>query len=97
MYGFHNQPHVDVPDWSRLLSNYYWRIRNESRDKSKRRRYYRYIAKEKLRLVKSGIDQELVNAVCRYFASFNVITGRKLQKLLMAQSPQLTFDFVYSD
>lgn len=91
--GFNNQVDVVLPDWSRLLSNYYWRVRNESRDKAKLRKYYRYIAKEKLRLAESGIDQQLINAVCRYLASFNVITGDKLRKLMLAQSPQLTFNF----
>jgi len=91
--GFNPQANIDLPDWSRLLSNYYWRIRFESRDKAKLRKYYRYVAKEKLRLAESGIDQQLINAVCRYLASFNVITGNKLQKLLMVQSPQLAFDF----
>lgn len=91
--GFNNQPNVQIPHWARLLSNHYWRIRNESRDKAKLRKYYRYLAKEKLRLAESGIDQQLINAVCRYLASFNVISGDKLQKLLMAQSPQLSFDF----
>jgi len=41
--GFNNQANVDLPDWARLLTNYYWRIRNESRDKAKLRRYYRYV------------------------------------------------------
>lgn len=91
--GFNPQPNIDLPDWASLLKNYYWRIRNEYRDKAKLRKYYRYVAKEKLRLVESGIDQQLVNAVCRYLAGFNVITGYKLQNLMMAQSPQLSFDF----
>lgn len=91
--GFYNQPNVEVPEWAVLLTNYYWRVRNEGRDKVKRRRYYRYIAKEKLRLAELGVDQGLINAVCRYLASFNIISGDKLEILLIAQSPQLTFDF----
>lgn len=92
--GFNPPVSVRLPDWSRDLSNYYYRIRVEKRDKAKLRRYYRYVAKEKLRLVESGIDADLVNATCRYLAGFNVISGRKLQKLMVTQSPQLSFDFM---
>lgn len=91
--GFNNQANVDLPDWARILTNHYWRIRNESRDKAKLRRYYRYVAKEKLRLAELGIDQKLINAVCRYLASFNVISANKVRQLLITQSPQLAFDF----
>lgn len=93
--GFNPQVNVDLPDWANLLKNYYWRIRVEGRDKVKKRRYYRYVTKEKLRLAESGIDQQLINAVCRYLSSFNVISANKLRQLLIAQSPQLSFDFTY--
>lgn len=97
MYGYHRQPLIHVPDWARLLSNHYWRIRNEGRDKAKRRKYYRYIAKEKLRLAEMGINQELIKTTCRYLSSFHVITGDKLLHLQTVQSPQLSFDFTYLD
>jgi len=93
--GFNPQANVDLPDWANLLKNYYWRIRVEGRDKVKKRRYYRYVTKEKLRLAETGIDQQLINAVCRYLSSFNVISANKLRQLLIAQSPQLSFDFTY--
>ena len=93
--GFNPQANVDLPDWANLLKNYYWRIRVEGRDKVKKRRYYRYVTKEKLRLAESGIDQQLINAVCRYLSSFNVISANKVRQLLIAQSPQLSFDFTY--
>jgi hypothetical protein len=93
MYGFKHQPNVETPEWAILLSNYYWCIRNEGRNKVKRRRYYRYIAKEKLRLAESGIDQQLINAVCKYLVSFNVVSGNKLHQLMIAESVQLSFDF----
>lgn len=93
--GFNPQADVDLPYWSNLLKNYYWRIRVEGRDKVKKRRYYRYVTKEKLRLAESGIDQQLINAVCRYLSSFNVISANKVRQLLIAQSPQLSFDFTY--
>lgn len=91
--GFNPQANVDLPDWANLLKNYYWRIRVEGRDKVKKRRYYRYVTKEKLRLAESGIDQQLINAVCRYLSSFNVISANKVRQFLIAQSPQLSFDF----
>lgn len=93
--GFNPQANVDLPDWANLLKNYYWRIRVEGRDKVKKRRYYRYVTKEKLRLAETGIDQQLINAVCRYLSSFNVISANKVRQLLIAQSPQLSFDFTY--
>lgn len=93
--GFNPQANVDLPDWANLLKNYYWRIRVEGRDKVRKRRYYRYVTKEKLRLAETGIDQQLINAVCRYLSSFNVISANKVRQLLIAQSPQLSFDFTY--
>lgn len=45
------------------LKEYYWHIRVEGRDKAKRRRYYRYVAKEKLRLAEQGIDQKLISGM----------------------------------
>lgn len=47
------------------LNNYYWFIRC-TRDKALRRKYYRWIAKEKKRLVKeSGVDAEYLRLYCR--------------------------------
>lgn len=93
MHGFHNRGGESLPEWSGLLVNYYWRIRVEGRDKVKRRRYYRYVAKEKLRLAEIGVDQILIKAVCRYLVNFNVISGRKVKELMVIEPKQLTFDF----
>lgn len=57
MYGVHSRGGADLPEWSGLLVNYSYRIRVEGRDKVKRRRYYRYVAKKKLRLAEIGVDQ----------------------------------------
>lgn len=93
MHGFHNRGGEDLPEWAGLLTNYYYRIRVEGRNKVLRRKYYRYVAKEKLRLAEIGIDQRLIIAVCRYLVNFNVVSGNKVKQLMMTEPRQLTFDF----
>lgn len=46
------------------LNNLYWRVRN-TRNKSIKRRYYRYIAVEKKRLLEEGVDFEELRLLCR--------------------------------
>lgn len=46
------------------LRNFYWHIRY-TRDKVTKRRYYRYVLKEKKRLIKSGVDAEYLRLLCR--------------------------------
>lgn len=46
------------------LNNLYWFIRY-TRNKSVKRKYYRYVAKEKKRLVESGVDKEELRLLCR--------------------------------
>lgn len=47
------------------LNNFYWFIRY-TRNKSVKRRYYRYIAVEKKRLIEeSGVDVEELRLYCR--------------------------------
>ena len=75
-----------------MLLNDYWRIRVEGQDKVNHFRYYRYFAKEKLRLAESGVDQVLIIAVCRYLVNFNVVGGRKVNELMMIESKQFAFD-----
>lgn len=48
--------------------NLYWRIRN-TRNKSTKRRYYRYVAVEKKRLIETGFDAEELRLLCRTLAS----------------------------
>jgi hypothetical protein len=91
--GFHNRGGEDLPEWSGLLTNYYWRIRVEGRNKALRRKYYRYVAKEKLRLAESGIDQTLILAVCRYLVNFKTTNGIKVKQLMNTEPKQLVFDF----
>jgi len=94
LLGFNRQAEVPLPEWSQRLRNYYWFIRVEERDKAKRRRYYRLIEKEKLRLVEEYLlDQEILEAVCRYLAGFNRRSGDKVAHLLLEINPQLKLDF----
>jgi hypothetical protein len=94
IYGFKPQPDVKLPDWASNLTNYYWFIRVEGRDKSKRRRYYRYIRKEKLRLVEQlHIEEETLDALCKYLVSFNKVSSEKLNFRLNNQTIQLQFNF----
>jgi hypothetical protein len=83
-------PVVNIPDWARTLVSHYWRIRVESRDKAKRRRYYRYVEKEKLRLAELGIDQELIRATCRHLSSYSIVSGLRLQQLLDSPTGQMS-------
>ncbi len=46
------------------LNNLYWFIRY-NRNKSIKRRYYRYVAVEKKRLIESGVDAEELRLYCR--------------------------------
>lgn len=46
------------------LKNLYWHIRYP-RNKVTKRRYYRYVLREKKRLIKSGVDAEYLRLFCR--------------------------------
>ncbi len=46
------------------LNNLYWFIRY-TRNKSEKRKYYRYVMKEKKRLIESGVDMEYLRLYCR--------------------------------
>lgn len=50
------------------LNNYYWQIRY-TRIKAVRRKYYRYIAKEKKRLIETGVDAEELRLLCRHLSN----------------------------
>ncbi len=61
------------------LNNLYWQIRY-TRNKSVKRRYYRYVAVEKKRLVESGVHVEEVRLLCRHLSNLkNVYSERRLQ------------------
>lgn len=93
LYGLRPQGEVVLPSWAGRLTNYYWYIRVEGRDKAKRRRYYRYVFKEQLRLAEAGIDQELIRAVCRYLACFNKSSSVRVLQLMKAPPKQMHLAF----
>lgn len=55
-----------MSDFSKL-QNIYWRIRFQRR-KNLKRKYYRYAADEKKRLIASGVDPEELRLFCRTLA-----------------------------
>jgi len=92
--GFHHRGEFDPPEWANNLKNYYWHIRVEGRDKAKRRKYYRKIRMEKLRLVEAGLSENLVNAACRYLVSLNTTSGKRLAEILDSPVIQLSLPFI---
>ena len=64
------------------LNNLYWFIRY-TRNKSVKRRYYRYVAAEKKRLINSGVDFEYLRLYCRALSNrHNEHAERRLQSYL---------------
>jgi hypothetical protein len=66
----------------------------EGKDKAKRRRYYRLISKEKLRLAEKNIDQALINAVCRYLINLGDNKAQKVHQLM--GNPQIQLELLFS-
>ncbi len=91
--GFNNRSCGDVPAWANLLNNYYWRIRVEGRNKSLRRKYYRKVRAERLRLLESGVPLSHINVVCKYLVSLKQVNAERMAIELQAESKQLAFDF----
>lgn len=62
------------------LSNLYWFIRF-TRNKSVKRKYYRYVAAEKKRLIESGADAEELRLLCRALSNrLNSHAERRLER-----------------
>lgn len=51
------------------LNNLYWFFIRYTRNKSVKRRYYRYVAAEKKRLIESGVDSEELRLYCRHLSN----------------------------
>lgn len=97
LYGFHNQGVNRRPSWVTYeLHLWYFMLRVEKPKGAKRRKLYRWIAKEKLRLAEMGIDQELIEATCRYLSGYSVVAGKRMIELMDAPIVQLRLDF-YDD
>ena len=59
-----------MPPWSQKLRNLYWFLRYKRVwDSAARRKYYRWIEKEKRRLEEVGVDQEEIRLLCRHLAN----------------------------
>lgn len=95
MLGFQHRSIISLPTWSYKLSNLYYIIRVEGRDTSKRRKAYRDIQKEKLRLVEAGIDVLDVVAVCKYLVSLKQINADRLKRSITRDKKQLTLDLFH--
>lgn len=93
VYGFRHQGLVDLPPWAGTLKGYYWIIRVEGRNIAKRRKFYRKVEKEKLKLAEEGIDQRLIINVCRYLRTLSKGDEERLVKLYDNPTLQLSFDF----
>lgn len=91
--GFKHRADADLPSWASDLNNMYWFVRVEGRNKTKRRRYYRYIRKERLRLVEAGIAKQHVDAVCKYLVSLKEVNARRLDKCMAEPPRQLELPF----
>lgn len=61
---------IPLPPCSNRLSNLYWLMRYYGcRDQARRRKLYRQIAAERIRLQEAGVDKELVRLLCRHLAN----------------------------
>jgi hypothetical protein len=90
--AFDSSKYVELPEWAENLRHLYWVIRVEGRIEAKRRRYYRKVEKEKLRLAELGINQNKIAAVCRYLCSFK--SANTLREVLAIEEKQLSFSFL---
>lgn len=93
IYGFKHHAVLDLPEWGRVLSVHYWVVRNSRFNGSKRRKAYRAIKKEKLRLVELGYSIFLVNALCKYLVTLSEVNAKRFEALRDYQDRQYTFDF----
>ncbi len=91
--GFKHRADADVPLWGKDLMNLYWYVRVQGRDEAKRRRYYRYIKKERLRLVEDGICPHQIDALCKYLVSLKEVNARRLDLVLQSPPLQLNLPF----
>lgn len=91
--GFHHRAIAPVPDWAINLKHYYFLIRVCCRNKTTRRKTYRKIRIERLRLTELGYETAQINAVCKYLVSLKQINADRLVIALQARQIQTSFDF----
>lgn len=92
-YGFKHRALAQLPHWANVLHFPYWRIRVEGRNQALRRRCYRVIEKEKLKLVEQGIPIEHVNAVCKYLVNHRESNANNLRHVLEIPILQMKLPF----
>ena len=68
-------------------------IRVEGRNKAKKRKHYRMVRAEKLRLVEAGVCVLEVNAVCKYLVSLKQVNADRLEVAFSTETKQMSFDF----
>lgn len=94
MQGYNDWQAYPLPAWvSNSLFLWYWQLRVEKPKGARRRKLYRYIAKEKLRLAELSIDQRLIDATCKYLCSYSVISGQRMVMMMHVSGGQLCLDF----
>lgn len=82
-----------MSNFSKLM-NLYWFIRHHRRNKSIKRRYYRYVAAEKKRLLEAGVDPEELGLLYRTLArQLNPHAERRLK----AYRENMTKDRIFSE
>lgn len=58
------------PKWGATLRNLYWQVRQiRNHQLSFQRKLYRQTAREKKRLIETGVEAETVRLYCRYLAN----------------------------
>ena len=89
-----NSNEVVLPHWvSENLFLWYWQLRVEKPKGARRRNLYRWIAKEKLRIAETGVDQQLIDAVCKYLSGYSVVSRNKMLELMNRGTVQFCLDF----
>lgn len=83
-----------LPSWAMRLQTLYWVIRVEGRMPKKRRRYYRLVQKEKIRLAEMNICQHQIKAACLYLSNPRSDARRsRFFHILKNPHPQKRLDF----
>lgn len=80
-----------MADFSKL-QNIYWRIRFQRR-KNLKRKYYRYAAAEKKRLIEAGVDKEELRLFCRSLAKQHCEHAERRLKAYQSKVTQSPISF----
>lgn len=89
----------ELPVWTKNLKPLYCRLRLSKYNKALRRRYYREIEKEKLRLAEEGVNQEKIRLACRFLSSVSCVRNHKcapckrIHESLLMSDIQMSFIF----